>query len=68
MQTNTLSTAKARKASQDLVGLCDFAQNPFLDCYCMTISSPNIYKMLDFCAGDYIHCPIYLKTKVKGGL
>lgn len=62
MQTKTLSEAKTQTVYQDQLSLCVFTRKPFPECYCMTISSQNIHKMLDFCAGDYHQCPVYRKN------
>ena len=40
-------------------GLCGFLTKPFPECYCMHMSSMNIPKILQFCAGEYKLCLIY---------
>lgn len=39
--------------------LCSFLKKPFPECYCMHMSSMNIPKILEFCAGDFTLCRIY---------
>ena len=39
--------------------LCGHITKPFPDCYCFSISSTCISKVLEFCGGDNSSCPIY---------
>jgi len=39
--------------------LCTFLKKPFPECYCMHMSSMNIPKILEFCAGDFALCRVY---------
>jgi len=40
---------------------CKLLSSPFAECYCRNLSSTNICRVLQFCAGEFSSCPIYQK-------
>jgi|GEM_PF-5876760 len=48
----------------DKQSFCNLLSNPFAECYCKNLSSTNICRVLQFCAGEFLSCPIYQKETV----
>ena len=42
--------------------LCEHIQKPFSECYCFSVTSNSINKVLKFCGGDNSSCPIYQRN------
>ncbi len=69
MKTET-ETMKAAEPDDTLLHpMCTLLNKPFPECYCMHMSSMNIPKILEFCAGEFVLCPIYARrsTPRQGG-
>jgi|GEM_PF-4357064 len=59
MPTKTLWTPETVGVCQDQAGVCRFTRSPLPECYCRTITTENVYLMLQFCAAEYKSCPVY---------
>lgn len=57
IKTDTMESSEAAEPQQRL--MCSFLKKPFPECYCMRLSSMNIPKILEFCAGEFKFCHIY---------
>ena len=62
MQTETEIMNIAEPVDTQLHPMCNLLNKPFPECYCMHMSSLNIPKILEFCAGEFSLCPIYTRN------
>jgi len=47
---------------------CPLLSNPSPECFCLKMDSQNVGNMLEYCAGEWEKCGVYLneeKRKVK---
>lgn len=58
IETETMNTAEP--VDTQLHPMCSLLNKPFPECYCMHMSSYNIPKIIEFCAGEFSLCPIYM--------
>ena len=56
-EAETMGTSEAAEQPQHI--MCGYLKKPFAECYCMHMSSINIPKILEFCAGEFKLCRIY---------
>jgi len=47
------------EGSQAAPEVCRFLEDPAPDCYCTSLTSRKISKIVAYCADDYRACPIY---------
>lgn len=57
IKNDTMNSSEAVELQQR--SMCIFLKRPFPECYCMHMSSMNIPKILEFCAGEFKLCQIY---------
>jgi hypothetical protein len=57
METDKMNASESLDSPQR--HMCNFLKKPFPECYCMHMSSMNIPKILEFCAGEFTSCLIY---------
>ncbi len=57
MAARNLSTRDGRGK-----GKCPVLENPEPDCYCLNLTSLQVQKAIQYCLGDFGHCPIYKRT------
>ncbi len=43
------------------IHICPFTAEPDEECYCININSLRVYRVIDYCAGDFRLCPVYEK-------
>ena len=61
-----INSGRTSKVQQGLTGLaheksvCDFLKDPLPECYCKHLSSRNVPRIVQFCAGDFKLCRVYL--------
>ena len=66
MQTQIYCTNKNVEYCADAdVEICTFVKNPFPDCYCKSITSTIIPKVIAVCGDNFSSCPIYQRESVS---
>ena len=63
MQTETETMNTAEPVDTQPHPMCSLLNKPFPECYCMHMSSMNIPKILEFCAGQFTICRIYRRNE-----
>lgn len=41
--------------------LCEYAQQPFVDCYCRNVSGRTVPNVVFYCMERFDDCPVYRK-------
>lgn len=60
IENDNMNAAEPIESPQRL--MCIYLKKPFHECYCMHMSSMNIPKILEFCAGEFRSCRIYQRN------
>ncbi|MBE9503903.1 MAG: hypothetical protein IME96_06990 [Proteobacteria bacterium] len=65
MKANKADLKQEPDVSDDFKGKCPHVKDPFANCYCTSLRSTNVAKMIYFCGGKYEECEIYNKEHKK---
>ena len=66
MRTKKADLKEEITVSDGFKGKCPHVKDPFERCYCTSLSSANVAKIVYFCDGKYEECEIYIKECKKG--
>ena len=58
-----LSKKTLNEKHQESKKKCPLLSRPSAECFCLRMDSQNIGNMLEYCAGDWEKCEVYLKEE-----